>query len=1384
MLKRRSMSATAATLPEPAFAPELTFPENLPVSARRDDIAAALTAHQVVIVCGETGSGKTTQLPKIALLAGRGRGGKDGKIGMTQPRRIAAKSVANRLAEETKTRLGGFIGWQVRFTDQVGPDTRIKVMTDGILLAETQSDPEFRAYDTLILDEAHERSLNIDFLLGYLKTLLPRRPELKVIISSATLEADRFSAYFNGAPVVEVSGRAYPVEMRYRTEQPVGCAARTEARESGRAAHPTASRKEATDVDDEPDIATLLLHAVDELAAEGPGDILVFLPGEREIRDAQESLRKHHPPHTEILPLFARLSVSEQEQIFKSHSGRRIVLATNVAETSLTVPGIRYVVDAGLARVKRYSIRNKIEQLKIEKVSQASANQRAGRCGRVAEGICIRLYDEQDFLARPKYTTPELLRSSLAGVILRMKSLRLPEIENFPFLDAPEPKRIRDGQQLLVELGALDETGRLTGIGKQLAHLPVDPRIGRMLIAARDKACLHEVLVIAAALTSQDPRERPLENQAAADQKHARFADPNSDFIALLKLWHYLDEQNTHRKSQRKLREGLKAEYLSPLRVREWRDVYGQLTTQVKELGWKVVDEWVKGEEGGVKGEGSAPSALKGEGSPWAETPPFTLHPSPFTLHPSPFTPERYALIHQALLPGLLGNLGFLTEDGVYLGAREVKFLIFPGSGVKKKPKWLMGAEIVETKRVYARTVAKIEPEWVEHAAKHLLRLSYSDPHWAKKPAHVAASLRATLYGLPIINGRKVHYGPIDPVLSRELFIRGALVNGDFETRAPWFVHNQRLLEEIDDLSHRSRNARIAVDEEAIYQFFDTRIPLGMHNGAAFEKWRREAERGNPKLLFLERENLLTGDKDKLQASARDFPPHIEFNGVRFALTYRFDPGTPDDGVTLEAPLAALNQIPVLACEWLVPGLLEEKITALIKSLPQSIRRSFVPVPDYARAATQALLEDSRQPRAGGNPAVQASKLDSRMRGNDGKEGKHIPALTDALAAFLSKTTGTLIPRDAWRPEALPAHLNMHFRVQDERGKTLAEGRDLGTLRQQLGAEARQELARSVANTTGQFERDNVTKWDFGDLPESMQVAMSGNPRGKPNFAAGYATFPALEHVAGQVRLSLFDSAENAEIAHREGVARLLWLAFPDLLKQNERDLANKLKATSLQYGLLFKGVPGFASPGESLVRDVLNAAVLDLLGFDKPLPRRQSDFEAASKTVRPRLPEAVARMAQIALDCIAAALKIEQTLAKSPAAWKAAVLDMRGQLSELVFPGFIAKHPTNRLAHLPRYLKAMEMRLNKLSAQTARDLGSMNEMAKLLTAFRQRRERLAAQGRMNTAPGGGNSEPEMEDFRWRLEELRVSLFAQELKTPEPVSVKRLEKRWAEIAGM
>jgi ATP-dependent helicase HrpA len=1292
-----------------ATIPDLSFPEHLPVSARRDDIAAAMNAHQVVIVCGETGSGKTTQLPKIALAAGRGRGRGAGEkggsmIGMTQPRRIAAKTVAHRIAQETQSELGGLVGWQVRFTDQVSAGTRIKVMTDGILLAATQSDPEFRAYDTLILDEAHERSLNIDFLLGYLKTLLPRRPDLKLIISSATLEADRFSAYFGGAPVVEVSGRTYPVEMRYRPPGETG----------------NGKRETPLPQDVEPDFANALLHAVDELAAEGPGDILVFLPGEREIREAMEDLRKHHPPHTEILPLFARLSVSEQERVFSTHPGRRIVLATNVAETSLTVPGIRYVVDAGLARVKRYSIRNKIEQLKIEKIAQAAANQRAGRCGRVAAGVCIRLYEEQEFLSRPRYTTPELLRSSLAGVILRMKSLHLPEIDAFPFLDPPEPKRVRDGQQLLMELGALDEGHRLTAIGKQLARLPVDPRIGRMLIAAKEKAVLHEALVIAAYLSVQDPRERPLEAQQAADERHRRFVDANSDFITILKLWQHLDQLLVHRKSQKKLRETLKKEFLSPNRVREWRDVYGQLSVQVKELGWKVDSgKWEIGSGESVVGSGES-----------------TTFPTPHSPLPTPYAP-----LHQALMTGLLGNLGMLTEDGVYLGARDMKFLPFPGSGVKKKPKWVMAAEIVETRRVYARTMAKIEPEWIEHIARHLLKVSYSDPHWAKKPAHVAAAMRATLYGLPVVNGRQVHYGPIDPVLSRELFVRAALVQGEWDCRAPFFQHNRHLLDEIEDLAQRTRNARLEVDEQAVYAFFDAQVPAGIHNGAAFEKWRRDAEKGQPRRLFLTREALMG---PQTPAHARDFPPHLHHHGTQFTLGYRFDPGTADDGVTLQVPLAALNQVPAAVCEWLVPGLLEEKIAALIKSLPQGIRRNFVPVPEYARAAAEALGE--------------------RETGN-GKRETQVPPLTDAIAAFLTRRTGQAIPRDAWRPEALPPHLHMNYRVQDEKGHTVAEGRDLAELRRQLGERASQAMARTAtADASAQasaFERETVTQWDFGDLPESVALAI-------PTKAGKLSAFPALQLTASGVRLGLLDSPAAARAAHPRGVARLLWLAFPDLLKQTERDLASRLKPACLQYALLFKG-----ALCEALVREVTLAAALAVLG-PQAAARDEAAFRAACTAARPRLPAAVQQLAQITLASLAAAQRISQALGKAPANWKGVVVDAQAQLDGLVFPGFLLHHPPGRLPHLPRYLKAMELRLEKLPHHLARDMGSMNEMAGLMNGLRQHQKQHGSLEADDEA---------LEDFRWLLEELRVGLFAQELKTPMPVSVKRLEKRWREIAG-
>ena len=1274
--------------------PRVEFPADLPVSARREEIAAALSLRQVIIVCGETGSGKTTQLPKIAWLAGRGRAG---LIGMTQPRRIAARSVAERLAQETHTRLGGFIGWQVRFSDHVGRDTRIKVMTDGILLAETQSDPELRAYDTLILDEAHERSLNIDFLLGYLRQLLPRRPDLKVVLSSATLEAERFATWFGGAPIVQVSGRTYPVEVRYRP--PAGTAPASSQLPPGKGQGADEPARPGIAEETQTDLIAGIVAAVDELAAEGPGDILIFLPGEREIRETQEALRKHHPPGTELLPLYARLSIAEQQRVFQPHGGRRIVLATNVAETSLTVPGIRYVIDTGLARVKRYSLRNKIEQLKIEKISQAAANQRAGRCGRVAAGIAIRLYAEQDFAARPAHTTPELLRSSLAGVILRMRALGLPDIETFPFPDPPEPKRVRDGLTLLHELNALDAERGLTPIGRQLARLPVDPRIGRMLVAARERGCLAEVLVIAAFLTVLDPRERPLELQQAADDKHRRFADPHSDFVAILRLWAHIDALDAHRKSARKFREALQADFLSPQRVREWRDVHGQLANLVKEMGWKV-----------------------GTGLRVPSTEPEGPHPHRSSTRHSTLG-SLYAPIHQALLTGLLGNVGMLTEAGDYLGARGMKFAVFPASGVRRRPKWIMAAEIVETRRVYARTVARVEPEWIEAAGSHLLKRSYADPHWTKKPAHVCAHLRATLHGLPVVNARPVHYGPIDPVASRELFIRHALVRGEWDCRAPFFRHNQDLLAEVEDLVQRARDPRLGVDEDALYAHFDRLVPAGIHNGAAFERWRREAEAANPRLLFLARETLLAGR----QATTGVFPAELALDGVRYGLAYRFEPGAADDGVTLLVPLAALNQIPEAACDWLVPGLLEEKIVALLKTLPQSLRRNFVPVGEYARAAAEALgaapAADRRQP------------------------------LPDALTRFLARTTGVSVPRDAWRPQALAGHLHMHYRVLDANGRVLAEGRDLAALRRELGGVASEAVQRSATA----WERDTVSDWDFGDLPDKLEVSAGGR---------SVLAFPALEAtVDGGVRLRPFDNPDAARAAHRRGVCRLLWRAHPGLLRQTERELATRLKTTCLQWGLMH---PGAGCAG--LVRDILDAACSAAMSGDAADIRTRQAYEGAARSLRPLLPAETARVADAATDCIGRAQRLREALARAPLAWRKAVEDMHAQLAELMPRDFLVITPSRRIDRLPAYLKAMEMRLEKLDKSPDRDARAMAEMAPVLAVWRAPRR----------CPV---NETALEDFRWQLEELRIALFAQEVRTTEPVSVKRLMKRWEQIRG-
>lgn len=1002
--ERRDAGPEAARAPHaprtrcaPNPVPPITFAESLPVSGKRDEIARAIAAHPVVIVCGETGSGKTTQLPKICLALGRGLGaGGAGLIGHTQPRRLAASSTGRRIAEELGTPFGEVVGYKVRFTDNLAPGASVKLMTDGILLAETQTDPLLKAYDTLIIDEAHERSLNIDFLLGYLRQILPKRPDLKLIVTSATIDAERFARHFGSderpAPVIEVSGRLYPVEVRYRpiADDRPAAVRHAEGASSGR--DRAKSAREA-----ERDLMDGIVDAVDELCREGPGDVLVFLPGEREIRDAAEALRKHHPPHTEILPLFARLSAAEQERVFKASNARRIVLATNVAETSLTVPGIRYVVDTGLARVKRYSYRNKVEQLQIEPISQAAANQRAGRCGRVADGVCIRLYEESDFAGRARFTDPEILRSSLASVILRMKSLHLSAIESFPFIEPPPGRAIADGYQLLNELGAVDDENALTPLGRELARLPLDPRVGRMILAARDQQALREVLVIASALSVQDPRERPVDAQEQADQAHRRFADERSEFLQWLRIWAWFEEAVAHKKSNRQLVDACRQHFLSHLRLREWRDVHSQLLTVVREHGWRLNE-----------------------------------------------ADATFEQIHLSLLTGLLGNIGLKAEDEPhYLGARGIKFHLWPGSAlVKKAGRWVMAAELVETSRLYARCIAKIEPEWIERIGAHLLKKSLSEPHWEKRPAQVAAFERATLYGLTIYHRRRVAFGRQDPARARELFIRGALVDGEFDTKLAFFAHNRKLLADIEQLEHKSRRQDVLVDDELIHAFYDQAIPAGIHTGAAFERWYRDevSKSGQPedklRLLYLSRDDLMRHEAAGVTTEL--FPKRVTMAGVEMALAYHFEPGSPRDGVTLAVPLFALNQVDARRAEWLVPGMLREKAHLLLKSLPQKLRRHCVPLPEYAAGFVE---------RAG------------RERFGAG-------GLVDALIADVREQTQVATKTSDFKLETLPAHLFMNFKVIDEHGRQLAMGRNLAQLRAELGAQAQQHFQKIAAAAT------------------------------------------------------------------------------------------------------------------------------------------------------------------------------------------------------------------------------------------------------------------------------------------------------------------------------
>ncbi|MEJ2769231.1 ATP-dependent RNA helicase HrpA [Mycetohabitans sp. B46] len=1355
---RRAEARRAPPTPNPV--PPVTFPPALPVSGRRDEIAAAIAHHQVVIVSGETGSGKTTQLPKICLALGRGLGaGGTGLIGHTQPRRIAASATARRIAEELGTPFGDVVGYKVRFTDNLSPGASVKLMTDGILLAETQTDPLLRAYDTIIIDEAHERSLNIDFLLGYLKQILPRRADLRLIVTSATIDAQRFARHFGSdeqpAPVIEVSGRLYPVEIRYRPvvgddgratlarrgAAPGAGSISSSGSPPGAVGSVTAARQAERDLHD------AIVDAVDELCREGPGDVLVFLPGEREIRDAAEALRKHHPPHTEILPLFARLSAAEQERVFRPGNARRIVLATNVAETSLTVPGIRYVVDTGLARVKRYSYRNKVEQLQIEPVSQAAANQRAGRCGRVADGVCIRLYDECDFQARPRFTDPEILRASLASVILRMKSLHLAEIDAFPFVEPPPGRAIADGYQLLAELGAVDDDNALTPIGRELARLPLDPRVARMIVAAREQHALREMLIIASALSVQDPRERPLDAQEQADQAHRRFADERSEFITWLKIWAWFDEAVAHKKSNRQLAEACRAQFLSPLRLREWRDVHSQLLTVVREHGWR--------------------------------------------LNESEATFEQ---IHQALLAGLLGNIGLKADDDPhYLGARGIRFFVWPGSTLAKKAgRWVMAAELIETTRLYARTVARIEPEWIERVGGHLIKRSVAEPHWEKKAAQVVAFERGTLYGLPIYQRRRIAFGAQDPARARELFIRSALVEGEFDTRLPFFAHNRRLVAQIEQLEHKSRRQDVLVDDELIYAYYDAAVPAQIHTGAALERWYRDEARrrgsDGDKLLFLSREDLMRHEAAGVTTDL--FPKRLAMAGIDMALSYHFEPGAARDGVTLTVPLYALNQVDARRTEWLVLGMLKDKVQSLLKSLPQKLRRHCVPLPEYAAGFVERV----------------------HFAGQ---------SLIDALIADLREHKQVMVKSTDFKLETLPAHLFMNFKVVDEHGRQLAMARNLAQLRGEFGAQAQQQFqrivsvaagavgadgrqpsghARAVAASAGSPSRtagntagkgpasgaprvanqlsagparnglanaggparaeapdtarlagtalyESLTTWNFGSLPELLEIQRGGQT------LFGY---PALVDRGGHCDVEVFDSPVQAEHLHRAGLRRLFALQLREPIRYLAKNLPG-LREMSMQY---------MALGTQEELRDQLIEAALDRACLQSPLPHDDASFAARRDEGRARLSLLAQELARLTGQILAEYAALVKKLAQAKG-FGAAHADMQQQLAALITRRFVMDTPYAQLAHFPRYLKGMSLRIDKLKVDPARDQRLAAEFAPLMQSY----QRALSQR-------GGAADARLVEFRWLLEELRISLFAQELRTPMPVSAKRLHKVW------
>ncbi|TGG95553.1 ATP-dependent RNA helicase HrpA [Natronospirillum operosum] len=1229
--------------------------ESLPVGAEADRIRAAIEANQVVIVAGETGSGKTTQLPKICLQAGLGQ---RGLIGHTQPRRLAARSVANRIAEELQVPLGEQVGYQVRFTDDTGPSTQIKLMTDGILLAETQHDRFLNRYDTLIIDEAHERSLNIDFLLGYLKQLLPKRPDLKVIITSATIDVDRFSKHFDDAPVFEVTGRTYPVEVLYRP--PI-------EHEDYAAGGPEA-----------------IVAAVEEIAEleragatpQKGGDILVFLPGERDIREAAQALRHASVPHLDVVPLYARLSAADQQRVFRPGKGRRVVLSTNVAETSITVPGIHYVIDSGVARISRYSPRSKVQRLPIEAISQASANQRAGRCGRIAPGVCLRLYSEEDFRQRPEFTDAEILRTNLAAVILQMLHLKLGRVDEFPFLDPPDSRQIKDGYTLLHELQAVDEQQGITPLGRQLARLPVDPRLGRMLLEAEQQGSLEEALIAVSFLATQDPRERPEGKQTQAQQKHAQDADRDSDFATVIHLWNRFETQRQALGSNQ-LKQFCKREYLNFLRLREWREVHRQLRLMCRDIGLRFNTE-----------------------------------------------PAGYESLHRALLAGLLSQIAQWKEGKEYTLARGRRSILFPGSPLyRKPPKWLMAAELVETTQLYARMAARIDPAWCEALAPHLIRRSYSEPHFVARRAQVMAWEQVTLYGLVIVGQRKVNYGAVDPRDAREIFIRQGLVEAQYQTRAPFFRHNQALLEAVETVEDKTRRRDLKVDDEALFSFYDARLPEGIVNGKGFEKWRREAEAEQADTLYFD-ESIVW--QNEPEAVAQAYPDEFRHNGLAIPLDYRFEPGQQHDGVTAKVPLAALGQLTQDRLDWLVPGLLEEKAIALVRGLPKAIRRQLVPVPDTVRKALEGVEADD-------------------------------VGLTEVLSQRLLRLKGVRIQPEDWRRDHLEPHLQFNVRVVDEDGKTLAEGRDLDRLR----AEVAHVEVRPTQREASALEQTGLTDWTCGDLPDTYGVKQAGMT---------ISTWPALVDKMHSVAVELFMDACYAERQHAFGVARLARFRLAEQLDWLTGRLP-KFKQTALY----------FAPQGQvrDLQDDLLTAILLEAVaenGQGDCTVRTQAGFEQALEQGRAELTEHAERLALELHEILALKHQVSKALkGKVNFALAFMYADIKAQLEQMVHAGFFSRTPRRWRHELKRYLEGMQVRLNRASGVSPHEQMYIEELNGFWSRYQAKAEKLQKEQRYS---------PELEDFRWRIEEYRISLFAQSLGTVETISAKRLEKYWSEIKGL